>query len=164
MLLIISREEGGQLQDILLQDLFQRRSLVQILDGKHLLEDAVHITCGVKDGNVFLANNDEAISLSFRILNDGHHITLGNGLAGHKLVTDETQGSIRRDISVNEVFDGTKVRKDNRWSTCSDIHVVSVSLCLCQCKDGRRRYLMCLETNQRTIDIEEKGISFTHTK
>jgi len=71
------------LQDVLLQDFFQRRGFIQILDGKHLPEYTSHVTSRVKDSNVFLANDDKTISLCFRILNNGHHVTLSNGVTSH---------------------------------------------------------------------------------
>ena len=106
-LLIVRRDEGGQLEDILLEHLVQRRSLCEFVDSQHPMEDALDVARWVKHRHILPTNHNQAVTLCLRILHTSHHILLGDGLVTHQLVTHIAQSAVGGDIPVDEMFDGS---------------------------------------------------------
>jgi hypothetical protein len=53
------------------------------------------------------------------------------------------------------MLDGSEVRYDDGWSSRGNVDVVTIGLRLCQGKNSRGRYLVSLETDERTVNIEK---------
>ena len=153
--LVVGREEGRQLQDVLLEHDVERRGLVEVLYGEHLAEDAVDVAPGVNDCHILTAYDDKAVAPLLAVLHAGHHVVLGNGLARDHLVAHIAQRAVGGDVAVDEVLNSAQIVDDQRWTARGDIHPRTIGLGLCQREDGRRRNLVCLKTHQRAVDVEE---------
>ncbi len=153
--LVVGREEGGQLEDVLLEHNVERRGLVEVLHGEHLTEDAVDVALGVNDCHVLPADDDEAVAFLLAILYARHYVVFGDGLAGHHLMANKAQRAVGGDVTVNQVLDCPQIGDDDGRTARGDIHARTVGLGLRQREDGRRRNLVRLETHQRAVDVEK---------
>ena len=153
--LVVGREEGRQLEDVLLEHDVERRGLVEVLHGEHLAEDAVDVAPGVDDGHVLPADDDEAVAPLATVVHAGHHVGLGNGLARNHLVAHIAQRAVGGDVAVDEMLYRGEIGDDDGRAARGDIHPRTVGLGLRQREDGRRRDLVGLKTHQRAVDVEE---------
>ena len=153
--LVVGREEGRQLQDVLLEHDVERRGLVEVLYGEHLAEDAVDVTPGVNDCHVLTSHDDEAVAPLLAVLHAGHHVVLGNGLARDHLVAHIAQRAVGGDVAVDEVLNSAQIVDDERRTTRGNIHPRTIGLSLCQREDSRCWNLVRLETHQRAVNVEE---------
>ena len=153
--LVVGREEGRQLEDVLLEHNVERRGLIEVLYGEHLTEDAVDVALGVNDCHVLPADDDEAVAFLLAILYARHYVVFGDGLAGHNLMANKAQRAVGGDVTVNQVLDCPQIGDDDGRTARGDIHARTVGLGLRQREDGRRRNLVRLETHQRAVDVEK---------
>ena len=156
--LVVGREEGRQLENILLQDFIQRRGLVEVLDSQHLPEYAVHIAFWVEHSYLLTAYDYQAVAFLLGIVHTSHNVLHGDGLTTNQVVAHIAQGSVGGDIAVYEVFDSTQVSEDNRRTARSNIDPRAIGLGLCERKDGGSRNLVGLETDKCSVDIEKQSV------
>ena len=65
--------------------------------------------------------------------------------------------SVGSDIAVNEMFDRFEIVENIIGTSRRNIDACTIGLSLCEGKDGRWWYLVGFETNESTVDIEERA-------
>ena len=151
-------EEGRQLENTLREHFVQRFSQMQVLNGYLNTEYSVNLALRIKHGYILLTNNYHTVVLLLCIANQRQHILLRDILAPNHFIAHETEGTVDGDVAVDQVLDGSQIGDDERRPACGDKHLMTVSLCLGERKNGRCGNLMGLETHQRAVNIEEHGI------
>ena len=71
--------------DALVEDVLERFGQMEVLDGELLTEDAVDIALGIVDGDIALANDDEAVAAGNGVVGDTAGGICGNGVTGYGL-------------------------------------------------------------------------------
>lgn len=156
---VVGREEGRELQDALLEHYLEGLHLIKVLNGYLLTEDLIDLSLRVDDSHIMFAYDDDAVILLDGIIDHQLGCLVGDILTAHGLLAYEAQGPVDRDITIDEMLDGTKVGDDQWWATSSDEHLVPIGLGLRECKYGRGRYLVSIETYQRSVDIEKQCVT-----
>ena len=73
------------MQDALVEDVLERFGQMEVLDGELLTEDAVDIALGIIDGDIALANDDEAVAAGDGIVGDMAEGICGDSVTGYGL-------------------------------------------------------------------------------
>ena len=79
-------------------------------------------------------------------------------LASDNILADEAQSTIDGHITINQVFNGSEVGDNQRRSSRGNEDFVTIGLSLGKCQYRGWRYLVGLETHQRTIDVKIQGV------
>ena len=123
-----------------------------------LSEDAVYIALRIKYSHILFTHHDQSVALLPRVFHNTLGIRFWYCVASHSLFPNEAEGAVSRHISVDKMLYRPEIGDDDGRSTCGNKYLVTISLCLCQCQNGRRRYLMGFKTHQRTVNIKKQGV------
>ncbi len=123
-----------------------------------LTEDTVHIAYRVKNRHILLSYRYQSIAFLPGIIGHQSRGISRNRMTRHHFVTHKTEGTVGRHITVNQMLNGSQVSYNNRWTACSDKHLMTIGLGLSQGKNRRRGYCVSVETHECSVYIKKEGI------